>query len=215
MADLDTSKIEQASQIWKETEGQISIRKLAKKVGVSASTVTRWKNNGWKYSTKHGFGTKGNKNAAGHGPGKGNTNGIKTGAYAAIPLTSLSAEEHNILINYDKDPVIILDFEIGLMLIRQKRMLELLEQVKNERDLLTEDISHIMITKGATMNSPTLREHTKRRQCVVDKIIAIEEALTRVQDKTTHMVATRNKLYNESKEKQKVTNQPVTFVFNR
>lgn len=215
MADSKPDKIEQASRIWKETEGKISIRKLAREVNVSPSTIIRWKNNNWELKPSHGFGVKGNKNAVGHGPGKGSCNGFKTGAYAAIPLTSLSQDEHNILLNYDKDPVTLLDFEIGLMMVRQKRMLELLEQVKTERDLITEDISHIVVGRGATTDSPTLREHTKRRQSIIDKIVAIEEALTRVQDRTVHMILQRNKLYNENQEKQATSKELVTFVFKR
>ncbi len=218
MADYKIEAFNKACQIWKDSKGKIPIRRLAREVGVTAGTIARWRDNGWVQKSKRlGGAPKGSQNAKGHGAPKGSQNGLKTGAYSKIDISTLTPEETHMLLNYDKNPIKLLDFEIGLMLVRQKRMFELLEAVRADRDMITEEISHIAIETVFSPDNPSLKEQTKRRQALVDKIIAIEEALTKVQEKVVRAIESRNKLTEKQAEKKKETTKdsPINFVFNR
>ena len=89
MADYKVEAFNKACQIWKDSKGKIPIRRLARKVGVTAGTIARWRDNGWVQKSKRlGGGVKGNQNAKGHGAPKGSQNGLKTGAYSKIDISN-------------------------------------------------------------------------------------------------------------------------------
>lgn len=144
-------------------------------------------------------GKVGNKNAAGHKGVRRNVNAMVTGEYATIWTDTLSEEERALLTGVDKDPLSQIDGTILLLTIRERRMMELLRALKAQRDLqgpgadLIEDTVRTVRMKGDTVTNKEVLSERK----LTEKILAIEEALTRVQEKKIRAIEAKHRMMKE------------------
>ena len=99
------------------------------------------KKNKWKRKSNRSKAQKGNKNAkgnkGGHAP-TGNQNAVTTGEYANILKSGLTDDESKFLDNYvieDEKSILIQDLKI--LMIRRKRMMDRIEQLKNKQREMT------------------------------------------------------------------------------
>lgn len=165
---------------------------------------------------------KGNKNAkgnrGGHGGPPGNKKAVKTGEYETIWLDALDEDEQELLAGIDTDPVIQADEAIALFSIRERRMLLRIQQLsagltEKQRRVLQElrtTKDAIQVHDEVTGKTKTVAvekenmvvaqiEETSFR--VIEDILRVEEALTRVQDKKLKAIELKNKLVAEDEEK--------------
>ena len=202
MARAPDPRIEQAKEMYLAGEKLINI---AKQLDLPEGTVRRWKctnkwgerSNGAK-SERSQKGTKvkrkrgaqpGNKNSSGGPPG--NKKAVKTGEFETLLFDCLDEEEKCLIERTPNDKQRLLVQEIGLLSVRERRMLKRIEAIKQSVGYLedggTED--------GTTLVSVEVgEEETKKKyEGKLGQIQAIEEALTRVQAQKQRAVESLHK----------------------
>lgn len=201
----------------------LKYREIAAKYGVSLSTVKSWKvrykwsrTKSRKRRKQNGPGAPiGNRNAVGNRGGTGGPIGNKfavtTGEYETIWFGCLTETEQALFSKIDTNHAAQLDEEIRLATIRERRMLERIQDLVNG---LTETQRRVLqerqITKTAVPSSndvtgetktivvatpnlvtKTIDETTFRK---IDDILRLEDALTRVQDKKIRLLSLKHSL---------------------
>lgn len=162
----------------------------------------------------------GNKRAVGNKGGNGgpygNKKAVTTGEYETIWLDALEDDELELIDLIDTDPILQADEAIMKFEIRERRMLLRIKRLtdgltEKERRVLYELKSikeamtvHDEIT-GKTKTVPYTRtelvesEIEEKTFRVIDDIISLEEALTRVQDKKLKAIELKARLLDEEK----------------
>ena len=125
-------------------------KEIAKKYGVSESTVKSWASRYWKNGkgrnqTKkrsqpsankklqpHGA-PKGNQNACGNGAPHGNDNAVKHGGYSAVYWDTLSDEERALIEDMPQDEETLLIDQIKMYSVRERRLLIAIRNVKEQK----------------------------------------------------------------------------------
>lgn len=208
-----------AIKLWIDSNRTLKPSEIAKKLGVSAALVRKWKCiDKWEElppgKRKRGA-PIGNKNAKGNKGGKGaplrNTFAWKHGEYAMIWEDKLDEVERMLLFEVDTDPAGQINNEIRLLELRERRMLHeiaLLKQGVSEDEITT--VSQLVKkdkTQVATIDKdgnhsymeiehPSFGEVQKviKHKPLLEKMLAIEEALTRIQDKKAKLIDMKTKL---------------------
>lgn len=124
----------------------------------------------------------------GKGGPYGNKKGLKTGAYEAIWLDVLPEEEQQLYHEVITDKVAQLDQEIRLLDIRERRMLQRIEKLKQADFTIVEQIEADGMEKGKRTNL-----YTEKRAATLGQIQAIEEALTKVQARKERLLDLKHK----------------------
>lgn len=123
------------------------------------------------------------------GGAPGNKNALKTGEYETIWLDVLPQEEQSLYSQIDTDKAKQLDDEIRLITIRERRMLQRIERLKEHDFTVVEQEKAVGHEKG----KPTSLT-TEKRLATLGQIQAIEEALTRVQEKKAKLLELKYKM---------------------
>ena len=177
----------------------LKYKEIAEKCGVSLSAVKSWAARYWKKKScnqedeklqpkKKKVATrgapKGNRYAAGNRGGsapQGNKNALTTGEFETLLFDCLDEEEKKLaqLVPQNKSDLLLQ--EIRLLTVRERRMLQRIESVKNSVDYFADGTSAdgMTLVKRQTDLDKDMREY----QGKLGQIQAIEEALTRVQGK--------------------------------
>lgn len=167
---------DEAKKKWLKHNGELKLVDLAKQLGVTSSTIRKWKaNDNWeselKWSaplsnrsapkrgapkgSKNAKGNKGgkappgNKNAVGNSGGsapKGNKTALTTGEYESIFGDVLSEEEHGLFGQIDTTPLLQIDENIRLLSIRERRMLKRISDALNGMSEKERRVLHERIT---------------------------------------------------------------------
>ena len=93
-------------------------------------------------------------------------------------------------------------------------MLINLEDLKKQKEVVEID-EHMVLKKGDDVKNPSIKEMTKRRRLLIDKIIACEDAITRVQEQLMRTIERQQKLINDMQEKATGVTNNITFSFER
>lgn len=209
MARARNPQREEALRIYRESGGTIKLAEIAARLGLPANRIRKWKaEDRWERTKKErsdsGKGSApksvhrrgaplGNKNGVGHGAPLGNQNAVTTGEYSAIWMHALGDDERRLCEQVNKDPLAQIDETIQLLSLRELRMLNLREQLQAQRELAEyEDV--FVYTKDSPHGRQKAR--TKYTKPLIEKIITLEEALTRVQEKKLRAIETKQKLLN-------------------
>lgn len=157
----------------------------------------------------------GNKRAVGNRGGPGgpvrNTKAVKTGEYQTLWMDALTAEEQEELDRVELDPIKAAEDSIILYSWREKEMMLRIQSLKNgltekERRVLHElkaikDATTVLDEKtGITKTVPITKtemvesEIEEKEYRKIDDILALEEALTRIQDKKLKAIELKGKL---------------------
>lgn len=163
---------------------------------------------------------KGNKNAVGNrgGPGgtPGNKNAVTTGEYESIWFDCLTEEEQAICGSINTDTLLQIENDIILITIRERRMMERIRQLmkgltEKEKKILQElrtlDVPITLYNENNMPSQTILIPETKmviteitETECrVIDDILKLEEALTRIQDKKTRQLALKHSIETSAK----------------
>lgn len=188
MARVRSPNRDKAFEIYKESNGNIANREIAKILDISEKTISGWKvKDKWndqlngvlqkeirstpKEKRKKG-GQPGNKNATGP---PGNKNAVTTGEFETIFFDTLEKDELELVDNTPFEKMKLLKQEIQLLTVRERRMLKRIDDLKKSKEVVIDTETHG--TQGDSEVSLVNYENT------LNKIQNIEEALTRVQDK--------------------------------
>ena len=169
----------------------------------------------------------GNKNSVGHkssSPQK-NANAVTTGEYQTIWEDAISDEEKAILRSTDTNPFTVIDETIRLLTLRERRMLIYLNELNAAQELCeTKDIFELqskpMIANvydeitGEVSEIEVLQEQktmigkVEKRQPLIDRILSIEEALTRVQERKIRAIETKSRMMMRWEEARRKARRP-------
>ena len=120
------------------------------------------------------------------GPPKGNKNAVKTGEHETIWMDALDPEERVLFHVVDTDVLEQIDEELRLITIRERRMLQRIERLRAAGDF-TIVRQTVGIEKGKKTN-------LQEAEGTLGQIQAIEEALTRVQEKKAKLLELKHKI---------------------
>lgn len=199
---------EQAFKLWCEGNRTRKLSSIAKELGIQSSLVRKWKHiDNWEErpdpGPKRRGAPRGNKNAIGNkggGAPERNKNAMTHGEYLTIWEDVLDPEERVKLMFVETDPLKQVDNHIRFFELRERRMLQLRANIVNgvEDDeiqsiyqLAKKQIGEIpefddegylemVPVRGEVM---TEVQRTKKKRSKLEQILAIEDALTRVQEK--------------------------------
>ncbi|SFB62661.1 Uncharacterized protein YjcR [Cohnella sp. OV330] len=204
---------EQAFKLWCEGNRTRKLSSIAKELGIQSSLVRKWKHiDNWEErpdpGPKRRGAPKGNKNAIGNkggGAPERNKNALTHGQYETIWMDALEPEEQIRLMAVETDPIKQVENEIRLLELRERRMLKLRADIMNgwddpdvvskyefirkkfgEKPAFDEDgMLEFIPVMGF---GPEEVDRTVKKTSKLERILAIEEALTRVQDKKAKLV---------------------------
>lgn len=139
---------------------------------------------------KKAVGNRGNRNASAP---LGNKNAVKTGEYETIFADTLDDDELEIYLGIDTDAVRQAEEEVRLLTIRERRMMQ---RIANLKQLADRDGMTVVEITEEESDKPQGRVDatTRKRQGVLGQIQAIEEALTRVQERKRAAIELLHKL---------------------
>jgi len=216
---------DEAFRLYIESEGQKKPVDIAEFLKIPSSRVRKWKvedkwdeelqkppekrsvpkrRQGAPFGSKNALGNKGgtgapigSQNAKGHGAPLRNQNSLKTGEYATIWKDMLSDEEKDLYGSVSLDPLSQIDETIRLLTIRERRMMENIKKLKEQKVLA--EFEDIIIPDRHNPNGAKgkLRSRTMFTKLHIDKIVAAEEALTRVQEAKRRAIETKQKILKE------------------
>lgn len=183
---------ENAKLAYEDYKKGMKYKEIAEKHKVSISTVKSWASRYWKQkgcNPKEKVATKkkkgapiGNKNATGP---PGNKNAVTTGEFENIFFDTLEKDELNLIKSIELEKRKLLEQEIQLLTVRERRMLKRIEDLKKSKEVVIDTETH-----GTQGDSEVSLVNYESK---LNKIQNIEEALTRVQDKKQKAIDTLHK----------------------
>ncbi|MGG1248492.1 phage terminase small subunit [Bacillus spizizenii] len=152
---------------------------------------------------KGGKAPPGNQNAKGNRGGaapKGNKNSVRTGEYESILFDFMDDTEKELFDQIETDPLYQIDLTIRELSLRERRMMQrisrienglnetqrrILQQLRKVKDIVpTKDQKTGLVKHQALMNERLVVTETEEvSEPSIDKILRLEEAMTRVTDK--------------------------------
>ena len=191
---------EMRNQAFEDYERGMKYKDIAEKYGVSLSAVKSWAARYWKKEgcnpggkksqpKKKKVATRGaqpeNRNAVGHGGTgpPGNKNALKTGEFEALFFHTLEPEEKRLIGTMPTDKESLLLHEIQLLTVREKRMLQRIEDVRTaaEPGKDGEPVLGMTLVKCQSGIEKDKETDLNEYHGKLGQIQAIEDALTRVQ----------------------------------
>lgn len=182
---------DQAFEIYKQHDGKITNREIAAQVGVDEKIIAVWKGRyNWKdvvqqdqkrCTTRRKGGQPGNKNAVGNSggaPPKRNKNAVKTGEFETLFFDCLDPEERALAVMVQPDKEALLLQEIQLLTVRERRMLQRINDLRESAAMVEDPKSKGMT---AVKRKTSYDDDAVEYAGVLGQIQAIEDALTRVQ----------------------------------
>lgn len=123
---------------------------------------------------------------AGGGAPAGNKNAVTTGEYETIWMDALDEQERVLFYAVDTDVLKQLDEEIRLITIRERRMLQRIERLRAAGDFT--------VTRMMTGAEKGKKTNLQEVEGTLGQIQAIEEALTRVQEKKARLLDLKHRI---------------------
>lgn len=120
---------------------------------------------------------------------RGNKNAVTTGEYETIWMDALDDHERVLFYAVETDVLKQIDEELRLITIRERRMLQRIERLRAAGDF-TVVRQTVGIEKGKKTN-------LQEAEGTIGQIQAIEEALTRVQEKKAKLLELKHKIETE------------------
>lgn len=218
MARAPNQKVEEAKELYAKG---LKLIEISDKLGIPEGTVRSWKNRyQWDDATlqkkkrnvaKKKGGQPGNKNAKGHG-GTGpprNKNAVKTGEFETLFFDTLQEDEKRLIETVELDKEQLLLQEIQLLTVRERRMLQRIENLKaiEEAESLENPLDPerkiprgMSVTKVSDGIEKGETTHLCEYEGILGQIQAIEDALTRVQSRRQKAIESIHKFgYDDAK----------------
>lgn len=175
----------------KKKDGAVNLRQLAADLGLKYNTVRHWKSDDkWdgKIKRRPG-GQRKNKNAVGNTGGApiGNRNAEKDGAYSAIFFDKLTPEEKAIFENAPRGGVDALKHEMGILKLREKKILDKIKQYEDtpEDELITSSVMDMRVpgknSAGEKVDGAVQNIGMYSKDTPFARILKLQEALYKTQ----------------------------------
>ncbi|SMG58271.1 phage terminase small subunit [Paenibacillus aquistagni] len=199
-----------AFKIWCDSGRTMKPSQIANKLRINPSLVRKWKSvDDWENRSNPTVGAPyGNKNALGNKGGGApprNKNAVTHGMYETIWADMLDPAEQIKLMQVETDPRKQVENEIRFLELRERRMLERINKINegwdsssvvSESALIKDDETDITViddngkTTHMKITQPVFKEVARKVKTpqVLERILAIEDALTRVQDKKAKLI---------------------------
>lgn len=185
---------DKAQQLWLKSGKKRPLKDIAAELKVSEEQVRKWKNQDkWEKVTlpkvksnvtKHKGGQPGNKNAVGHGGTgpPGNKNAVKTGEFESLFFDTFTPDEQELIETMPKDKGELLMQEIQLLTVRERRMLQRVNDLKqaavDQEEKKSDEMTAVKRKNGFSAKGPVdITEY----EGTLGQIQSVEDALTRVQ----------------------------------
>lgn len=216
---------DEAFRLYIESEGSKKIKELAEFLGVPYTRVSNWKRRdkwdeelrkppeqrnvpkrraGAPFGNRNAIGNAGGKNApkgnqyaVGHGAPLRNQNHLVTGEHAAIWADTLTDDERDLCSRVNLDSLVQIDQDIGLLAIRERRMMLNIKKLKEEKRLAEFEDVLVPTKEQNGKTKERIKSRTRYIRLKIDRIIAAEEALTRVQEAKRRAIETKQRLLKE------------------
>ena len=128
---------------------------------------------------------KGNRNAVYGGAPRGNHNGLSTGEHVRIDYDMLTSDEQEVVrkVALGVDYTGLTSMNLALLIVREQRMMRMIDDLRqrSERGMILDESVQGSNTAGAGQNTARSTHQSATVRPVEDRILHIEEALTRVQ----------------------------------
>lgn len=219
---------DRAYEMWRRSDGNMALKDIATALNIQPSKVRKWKAlDKWSidellHEDKEKSPVEivcrkigapiGNKNSVGHKSStpKRNSNALKTGEYKTICLDALSKAERAMYAAVDTGPFAAIDEAIRLLTLRERRMLEYLNELRDREQCETKDVYELKsrpvianvydelecesVEVEAMQEQKVLVGTIEKRQPIIDRILAVEEALTRVTERKIRAIESKNRM---------------------
>lgn len=208
---------DKAFTLWIDSGGKRELKDIAAELGVSAEQVRKWKcadkwdaktqkvtlPNGKGHVTKRKRGGQpGNKNAVGNSGGAplGSANHYKHGLYMKVYMDTLTEEERELLDLIPEDEEELLEEQIGLLTIRERRLMKTVAEYK-AKNLIVESIDQQNSETDTRIKkfSQKYKSKTVHTTAAISVVERAEAELTRVQGKKTKAIEALARLRAERK----------------
>lgn len=216
MARARSPNRDKAYDLWIKSDKKRLLKDIAKELGVSQEQVRKWKNQDkWDLVTlpketkakskdkgnvtkRKAGAPKGNKNAVGHGAPKGNKNNFKHGLYERIYWDTLTEEEQQLIQSMPFEEELLLQEQIALMTVRERRLMKAIEKMKSSQGLELSNVTKrkLFVTESCEMDRNEDETVTKTVSSM-EVVQKLESELTKIQAKKTRCIEALNKLHNE------------------
>jgi phage terminase small subunit len=207
-----SAKRDEARDIWLQSGKTIKLKDIAAQLEVPENRVRKWKSEDkWENGTLSRKGAKGsdvkgnapkrkpggqpgNKNAVGNNGGApiGNQNALKHGIFSKIYWDTLDDEERTMLQGMMYDEEKLLEEQIALLTVRERRLMKTIAQKKGTKDglSLASVVKRTLNIDGSIVisNKQKQTETTTKVTSTFEVIQKLEEALTRVQARKTRCI---------------------------
>lgn len=211
---------DKARELWLASGKKRLLKDIASELGVSESQVRKWKSqDGWEkvalpkeeekkksnVTKRKRGGQPGNKNGVGHGAPKGNKNAVTTGEFERLFFSDLSDEEKQLIQSIEYEKKVLLKQEIALLTVREKRILQRIEEAKKKTGGLSiKDVTtrKAEITGSLLSGKQNQNETITHALSTFELISRLEEALTRIQAKKIKCIDSLNKIEVDEKKLQ-------------
>ncbi len=205
MARVRSPDRDKAEKMYLKSKGTAKLKDIANELGVSEGTVRGWKNkdkwddklNGTfqikdtkntERSKRKKGGQPNNKNAVGHGAPEQNKNAVTTGEFESIFFDTLEDDEKELINAIEIDKKKLLEQEIKLLTVRERRMLQRIADLKkHDFTVVKKDTDRSIGPLGPVDKVSEIQEAT------LGQIQKIEESLTRIQDKKAKLISELHK----------------------
>ena len=193
-----------AKDLFLARNGKITTKELAEKSGVPDSTIRKWKSmDGWKaalekkLSKRKRGGQPGNKNSVGAGAPRGNKNAETHGAYSAIHLDDLPADERQYIESISLDSAENMTRELQLLTAKERDLRKRIKALEDEQaDTLHTDKVIEMLTPAGKQDGdstaddgelkPTMR--TVIKASPFDRAMKLEAELNRIHGRIIKLI---------------------------
>lgn len=141
---------------------------------------------------------------------RGNKNAVKTGEYETIWLDALEDDERVLFHAVQTDALKQLDNEIRLLEIRERRMLKRIkdvmdgweeDEIETKYERVTKKEKVPVFNEGGQLtiatqivNEMVEKERIEKKRSKLERIVAIEEALTRVQREKARLIELKHRI---------------------
>lgn len=117
----------------------------------------------------------------------GNKNAVTTGEFESILWDTLEDDERELVGRIDLDKLRLLEEEIRLVTIRERRMLQRIKQLADVEEGMT-------VVSAEQIHSEDSFTQKAKKEGTLGQIQAIEEALTRVQAHKARLIEIKHKI---------------------
>ena len=159
---------DKAKKTWLQSGGKVTTKELAAAADVPEHRIRKWKSEDkWQEALdkKKRGGQPSNKNAAGHGAPKGNSNAETHGAYSRVHLDDLTPEERAYIESLTLDAEAAMLRELQLLMAKERDLTRKIKRYENA------DPAELFVDRVVEMRTPKSNERHKHNEEKLEELL--------------------------------------------